>query len=99
MARKKRISFGERLGHVVGDFANAASVAATGSEIGILERAAEEEIGSPAVERPTTRRKRKTKAAPGKRKPKAVLKKKKAVSRKTGGPKRKKRAATRRRGR
>jgi hypothetical protein len=92
MARKKRISFGERLGHVFSDFADAASVAATGSQLGILERAAEEEIGAPAVERPQRRRaaarKRKTKAA-RKRKASAAPKKKKVASRKAGRPKKK----------
>jgi hypothetical protein len=102
MARKKRISFGERLGHAVSDFANAASVAATGSEIGILERAAEEEIGSPAVERrqkSRVRRKRKPKLAAGKRRSRAAPKKKKIASGRTRRPKKKKRAAARRRSR
>jgi hypothetical protein len=94
MARKKRISFGERLGHVFSDFADAASVAATGSQLGILERAAEDEIAPPAVERArAARKKRKAKAVARKRK---VPQKKKAASKKSRAPKGKKRAARRR---
>ena len=44
MATKKRVSFAGRLGQTVSDMANAASVAATGSEIGVLELAAEDEL-------------------------------------------------------
>lgn len=94
MARKKRVSFAERVGHAVSDIANAASVAATGSEIGILELAAEDELERPAAKRrrsKTARRKRKAKAAPKKRRMN-----KKAAPRKAKRPKRKKRAATRR---
>jgi hypothetical protein len=87
MARKKRISFGAQLGHAASDVVNAASVAATGSEIGILELAAEDEFNSPAAQRPRkSKTARKKKAAP----------KKKVMSRKAGKPKRKKRAARRR---
>jgi hypothetical protein len=89
MARKRRISFGQQLGHAASDVANAASVAATGSEIGILELAAEDEFGSPAV---TRARKSKTKKKAPKKKKAAGKKKKVASSR----PKRKKRAAKRR---
>ena len=81
MAKKKRVSFGERLGQTVSDMANAASVAATGSEIGVLELATEAELGASAVE-PS----RKVKAVP----------KKKAVSKKSSRPKKKKRAGGRR---
>jgi len=88
MARKRRISFGEQLGHAASDVANAASVAATGSEIGILELAAEDEFRSPSV---TRRRKSKTVS-----KKKVAGKKKKVASRKSSRPKRKKRAAKRR---
>ena len=62
MAKKKRVSFADRLGQTVSDMANAASVAATGSEIGVLELAAEDELSPRPV-----RRARKTKAAPKKR--------------------------------
>lgn len=95
MARKKRVSFGERLEHVVSDVADAASVAATGSQLGILELAAEEELGMPA--KPARKRKAKT----TKRKPKAAArksagKKKKIAVRKPGKGKKKKPAARRR---
>jgi hypothetical protein len=81
MARKKRVSFASRLGQTVSDMANAASVAATGSEIGVLELAVEDEFNV----RPAKRR-RKAKTAP----------KKKAVARKSGRPAKKKRAVKRR---
>ena len=44
MARKKHISITETLGEAVSDVANAASAAATGSEIGMLELAVEDEL-------------------------------------------------------
>ena len=81
MARKKRVSFGKWLGQTVSDMANAASVAATGSEIGVLELATEDELGASAV-KPS----RKVKAVP----------KKKVVSKKSSRPKKKKRAGGRR---
>ena len=62
MAKKKRVSFADRLSQTVSDMANAASVAATGSEIGVLELAAEDELSPRPV-----RRARKMKAAPKKR--------------------------------
>ena len=62
MAKKKRVSFADRLGQTVSDMANAASVAATGSEIGVLELAAEDELSPRPV-----RRARKMKAAPKQR--------------------------------
>jgi hypothetical protein len=67
MAEKKRASIAGMLGEAVSDVANAASVAATGSEIGMLELAVEDEF------KPTrTKRTRKVKAIPKK---KAVTKK------------------------
>jgi hypothetical protein len=81
MAKKKRVSFGERLGQMISDMANAASVAATGSEIGVLELATEDELGASAV-----KRSRKVKTVP----------KKKVVSKKSSGSKKKKRAGRRR---
>ena len=51
MARKMRVSFADRLGQTVSDMANAASVAATGSEIGVLELAAEDELSPRPVAR------------------------------------------------
>ena len=71
MAKKKRVSFAGRLGQTVSDMANAASVAATGSEIGVLELAAEDELN----ERPAKRSLNVT-AAP----------KKKIVPKKSGKP-------------
>jgi hypothetical protein len=41
---KKRTSIAEVLAEAVSDVTNAASVAATGSEIGVLELAAEDEL-------------------------------------------------------
>jgi hypothetical protein len=81
MAKKKRVSLGERLGQMVRDIANAASVAATGSEIGVLELAAEDELDASAA-KPS----RKAKATP----------KKKVASKKSSSPKKKKRAGRRR---
>jgi hypothetical protein len=88
---KKKISFAEQLGHAASDVANAASVAATGSEIGVLELAAEDEF-NPRPRRRARKKKvaRKKKAAPKKAAPK------KASSRKATRPTKKKRAAKRR---
>ena len=44
MAKKMRASIAAVLGEAVSDVANAVSVAATGSEIGVLELAAEDEL-------------------------------------------------------
>ena len=65
MAKRKRASIAGMLGEAVSDVANAASVAATGSELGVLELAAEDEFK-------LTRAKRK-------RKPKRTSKKKVAA--------------------
>ena len=59
MAKKKRVSIVGRLEETVSDMANAVSVAATGSEIGILELAAEDELNP----RPLPKSMRKTKTA------------------------------------
>jgi hypothetical protein len=56
--RKKRTSIAGRLERAASDLANAASVAATGSEIGVLELAVEDEINPRPV------RKRPAKPAP-----------------------------------
>jgi hypothetical protein len=90
VARKKRGSLGEWLGQTISDMANAASVAATGSEIGVLELATEDELGASAV-----KRSRKVKAVPKKKKVKAVPKKK-VVSKKASRPRKKKRTGRRR---
>ena len=62
MAKKKRASIAAVLVEAVSDVANAASVAAIGSEIGVLELAAEDEL------KPTqTKRARRVKVVPRKR--------------------------------
>ena len=81
MAKKKRISIAKRLGVVVSDAANAVSVAATGSEIGILELAAEDEL---KLHR--TKSVRKVRAAP----------KRKTAAKKPSKPVKSKRSAKRR---
>ena len=73
----------EMFGEAVGDVVDAASVAATGSQLGVLELAAEEELSpTPA------KRKRKTKLA---RKKKAVVVKSKKKTKKKRGVKRRRR--------
>ena len=80
MAKKKPHSVVEMIGEAVGDVVDAASVAATGSQLGVLELAAEEEINpTPA------KRKRKAKAA---RKTKKVVMKTKKKTKKVRGVKR-----------
>jgi hypothetical protein len=89
MVAKKKISFVQQLGHAASDVANAASVAATGSEIGVLELAAEDELNPTPRKRPRKRKlARKKKAAPkkasGKRTSKKAarpIKKKRSVKR------------------
>jgi hypothetical protein len=77
MAKKKPRSFVGMIGEAVSDVADAASVAATGSQLGVLELAAEEEL------RPTpARKKRKTKVAW--KKAKVVIKSKKKTKKKRG---------------
>lgn len=91
MARKKRPeSFGERLGRAITDMANAASVAATGSEIGMLELAAEDELASSTV-KPS----RKGRAAPRK-KVRSEAPRKRVRSKKASKPTKKKRTGPRR---
>jgi hypothetical protein len=63
MAKKKWRSFATSLEEAASDVANAVSVAATGSEIGVLELAAEEELKP----RPLRRGKRRAKIAPAKK--------------------------------
>jgi len=76
MAKKKSRSVVGVIGEAVSDVVDAASVAATGSQLGVLELAAEEEM------KPTpAKKKRKAKAA-GKKK-KAVKKFKKKTKKKT----------------
>jgi hypothetical protein len=71
MAKKKTHSVVGMMGEAVSDIVDAASVAATGSQLGVLELAAEEEL------KPTpTKRKRKVKVAQNKKKTAAKSKKK-----------------------
>jgi len=81
MAKKKRGSFPGEFVQTVSDMANAASVAATGSEIGVLELAAEDKLNVRSA-----KRSRKVKAA----------RKKKTVAKKSGKPIKKKRTVKRR---
>jgi len=82
MAKKKRVSIVEGLEEAVSDLANAASVAATGSEIGILELAAEDELrrrpAKKRKEKPTTKKKKVAAKTPSK-----PVKRKRAVKRRT----------------
>jgi hypothetical protein len=59
MAKNKRLPIAGRLERAVSDVANAASVAATGSEIGVLELAVEDELNP----RPARKRKPKRPSA------------------------------------
>jgi hypothetical protein len=81
MAKKKRVSIAERLEETVSDMANAVSVAATGSEIGLLELAAEDELGR----RPAKKRKMKPakKSKVVAKKPSKPVKRKRTVKRRT----------------
>jgi hypothetical protein len=81
MAKKERASITAALGEAVSDVANAVSVAATGSELGVLELAAEDELKP-------TRAKRARKAKP--------VRKKRAAAKKSKRPIKKKRAKKRR---
>ena len=83
MAKKARGSMISRLEETVSDMANAVSVAATGSEIGILELAAEDELNPRSA--------RKTLKAT-----KNVARKKKGATKTSRKPARKKSPARRR---
>lgn len=85
MAKKKPLSVVGMIGEAVSDVVDAASVAATGSQLGVLELAAEEEMRPAAP-----KRKRKAKAARKKSKAKASSKKPKAKKSKTKKTKTKK---------
>ena len=58
MAKKKSHTGVEVIGETVSDIVDAASVAATGSQVGVLELAAEKELNPPSA-----KRKRKAKVA------------------------------------
>jgi hypothetical protein len=59
MAKKKSVSLGDRIDQTVSAMANAASVAATGSEIGVLELAAEDELTVKRARKPKVAKKTK----------------------------------------
>ena len=86
MAKKKAPSIIGAMGEAVSDIVDAASVAATGSQLGVLELAGEDEL-TPAPAN------RKRKAKPARHKKKAAAKSKK----KTAKKKAKKRKAAKRR--
>ena len=77
MAKKKPHSVVEMIGEAVSDVVDAASVAATGSQLGVLELAAEEEL-SP------TPAKRKRKAKRARKKKKVAMKSRKKTKKKRG---------------
>jgi hypothetical protein len=80
MAKKKRASIAAALGEAVSDVANAVSVAATGSEIGVLELAVEDEF-KPTRAKPTRRAKPVHKKMATATKSKKPIKKKRARKR------------------
>lgn len=77
MAKKKSRSVVDMIGEAVTDVVDAASVAATGSQLGVLELAAEDEI------KPTPA-KRRRKAKVTRKKKKATVKVKKKTKRRLG---------------
>lgn len=76
MAKKKRRSVAGMIAEAVGDVVDAASVAATGSQLGVLELAAEQEMRPIAA-----KRKRKAKVARKNKKAATTSKKKTKKSR------------------
>ena len=78
MAKKKTHSVVEIIGETVGDVLDAASVAATGSQVGVLELAAEEEMSpTPAKQKrqaKLARKKKKFVTKPKKTKKNRVVK-------------------------
>lgn len=83
MAKKRRVSIVENLEETVGDMANAVSVAATGSEIGILELAAEDELSRRPAKKRKAKPTKKKKRALAAKKPRKPVKKKRTVKRRT----------------
>ena len=90
MAKKKPLSVAGMIGEAVSDVVDAASVAATGSQLGVLELAVEQEMRPAAA-----KRKRKAKAARKKSKTRGKTKKKttkkKSKTKKRRGAKRSRR--------
>jgi hypothetical protein len=66
MAKKKTPSLVGMIGEAVGDIVDAVSVAATGSQLGVLELAAEEEMNPTSTKRKPKAKvaRKKTKVAP-----------------------------------
>ena len=93
MAKKKPLSVVGMIGEAVSDVVDAASVAATGSQLGVLELAAEEEMRPSAP-----KRKKKAKAARKKSKAKASSKKTKTKKSKAKASKKKASKTKKRRG-
>lgn len=96
MAKKKPLSVVGMIGEAVSDVVDAASVAATGSQLGVLELAAEQEMRPAAPKRKkkakTARKKSKSKASSKKPKTKkSKAKKSKAKASKAKTSKKKKR--------
>jgi hypothetical protein len=83
MAKKKTHSVVGMMGEAISDIVDAASVAATGSQFGVLELAAEDELSPTSV-----KRKRKVKAA---RKKTKIVTKSKKKTKKGRGVKRRRR--------
>lgn len=75
---KKRVTLVDRLERAAGDVVDAVSVAATGSQVGVLELAAEDELGV----KPPRPRRRKTVAKKKKAVTKRVAARRNAVTRK-----------------
>lgn len=88
MAKKKRQSVAGMITEAVGDVVDAASVAATGSQLGVLELAAEEEL------RPIPA-KRKRKATVARKKKKAATKSKKKTKKGRGVKRARRRSSVR----
>jgi hypothetical protein len=84
MAKKRRVSIVENLEETVSDMANAVSIAATGSEIGILELAAEDELSRrPAKKRKKKPTKKRKVVAKKPSKPSKPVQRKRTVKRRT----------------
>lgn len=100
MAKKKPLSVVGMIGEAVSDVVDAASVAATGSQLGVLELAAEEEMRPAASTRTATAARRTSKAKAVPKKPKAKkpktkeAKARKAKSKKSKSKKSKTKART-----
>jgi hypothetical protein len=75
MAKRKRASITVALGEAVNDVANAVSVAATGSELGVLELAAEDELKPKRIGRARKAKPVRKKRAAAKRSKRPVKKK------------------------